>query len=167
MHTVAQYISILRTTLQRGATVGLVVFVFSLVSIMLLQVILRYVFNAPLRWSEELARYLFVWISFLGMYLAYRKGAHLGLDMLPHMVGPSIARFLAVLSEAVIAGTLGWAVATSGRLVSISLNQGSAVLGLPMIFVYAAFLVGACLVIADVVLGWLERAVSLRLEDRA
>lgn len=167
MPGVAHFISGIRGTLQRGATVALVTLVFTMVAIMLMQVILRYVFNAPLRWSEELARYLFVWISFLGLYLAYRKGAHLGLDMLPHMIPPAAARVLAVVSEAVIAGTLVWAVATSGRLITISLNQGSAVLGLPMIYVYAAFLVGACLVITDIILGWLERAVSWRAEGQA
>ena len=162
----ARVLSGTRRALQSGATAGLVALIFTMVGIMLLQVILRYVFNAPLRWSEELARYIFVWITFLGVYLAYRKGAHLGLDMLPYMVRPATARRLEYLSEAVILATLFWAVATSGRIVSISLNQGSAVMGLPMIYVYAAFLVGAVLVIIDIILGWLEAAIAWRTGGR-
>lgn len=148
--------------LERGAITAIVLLVFTMVAITLLQVVLRYAFNAPLRWSEELARYVFVWISFLGLYLAYRRGAHLGLDLLPGLLGPGGARWLALLSEAIILTTLLWAVATSGRLLTISLNQGSAVMGLPMIYVYAAFLVGAILVAIDILLGWLERGMARR-----
>ena len=36
------------------------------VAVTLLQIILRYVFNAPLIWSEELAKLMIVWIAFLG-----------------------------------------------------------------------------------------------------
>lgn len=164
---VARFISGVRTTLERGATAGVVTLVFAMVGITLLQVVLRYVFNAPLRWSEELARYVFVWITFVGLYLAWRKGAHLGLDLVPYTVGRGAVRLLALLSEAVILATLIWAVSTSGRLLTISLNQGSAVMGLPMIYVYSAFLVGAVLVAIDIVLGWAERALTLRSGDPA
>ncbi len=162
MAGILRIVSGTRTLLQKGATSGLVALVFTMVGITLSQVVLRYGFNAPLRWSEELAPYIFVWISFLGLYLAYRKGAHLGLDMLPYMVGPRSARFLEWLSQAIILATLVWAIGTSGRLISISLNQGSAVMGLPMIYVYSAFLVGGALVVIDIILDWLESALSLR-----
>lgn len=164
---IARFISGARTTIERGASAGVVALVFTMVGITLMQVVLRYVFNAPVRWSEELARYVFVWITFIGLYLAWRKGAHLGLDLLPYMVGPSAARLLALLSEAIVLATLVWAVSTSGRLLTISLNQGSAVLGLPMIYVYSAFLVGAILVAVDIALGWLERALTNRSGDPA
>jgi TRAP-type C4-dicarboxylate transport system permease small subunit len=43
------------------------------------QVILRYAFNSPLTWSEELARYLFIWCAFLGWIIASRRGSHLAM----------------------------------------------------------------------------------------
>ncbi len=49
---------------------------------LLLQVIMRYFFGAPLPWSAELSRYLFVWLTFLGAALAYRLSAHIGVDVL-------------------------------------------------------------------------------------
>lgn len=153
-------ISAVRQGIERAAATGLVALVLAMVTLTFSQVVLRYGFNAPLRWSEELARYIFVWISFLGLYLAYRKGAHLGLDLTPHLLPEAARKILGVAVEAIILVTLVTAVASSGRLVSISLNQGSAVLGLPMIYVYSAFLVGASLVSIDVVLGWLQRALS-------
>ena len=43
------------------------------------QVVLRYAFNAPLTWSEELARYLFIWCAFLGWMVASRRNSHLAM----------------------------------------------------------------------------------------
>ena len=43
----------------------------------LVQVVLRYAFNSPLTWSEELARYLFIWCAFLGWIVASRRNSHL------------------------------------------------------------------------------------------
>jgi TRAP-type C4-dicarboxylate transport system permease small subunit len=47
----------------------------------ILQIVLRYVFNAPLVWTDELASYLFVWISFLGWTTATRKRIHIGIGL--------------------------------------------------------------------------------------
>ena len=45
-----------------------------------LQVFFRYVLEQPLSWSEELARYAFVWLSFLGAAMALGKRLHFGVD---------------------------------------------------------------------------------------
>jgi TRAP-type C4-dicarboxylate transport system permease small subunit len=44
-------------------------------------VFLRYVMNRSLGWSEELLRYLLIWMTFLGCYLAAREGRHLGIEL--------------------------------------------------------------------------------------
>jgi len=46
------------------------------------QVFLRYVLNSPIFWLEELVRYIFVWMSFLGASLAFRYGFHPAVDFL-------------------------------------------------------------------------------------
>jgi TRAP-type C4-dicarboxylate transport system permease small subunit len=56
-------------------TVVMVVAVF-------LQVVFRYVVNQPLSWSEELARYVFVWASMLGASMGVKRKSHFGLDAL-------------------------------------------------------------------------------------
>ncbi len=48
----------------------------------LAQVILRYGFDRPLVWSDELARYLFVWCAFLGWILAARRRSHLAITVI-------------------------------------------------------------------------------------
>ena len=48
----------------------------------LVQVVFRYAFNSPLTWSEELARYLFIWCAFLGWIVASRRNSHLAMTFL-------------------------------------------------------------------------------------
>ncbi len=57
-------------------------FGFAMTLVVALQVLFRYGFNQSLFWSEELARYLLVWLSFLGASVAYRRKAHPGIDVL-------------------------------------------------------------------------------------
>ena len=45
-------------------------------------IIMRYFFNAPIKWSEEIVTGLFVWTCFIGSAFAYRKHEHLGVDIL-------------------------------------------------------------------------------------
>jgi TRAP-type C4-dicarboxylate transport system permease small subunit len=51
-----------------------------------INVIMRYVFKSPLRWSEEVVTSLFVWTVFIGSAYAYRKHAHLGVDIVVNLM---------------------------------------------------------------------------------
>ena len=59
----------------------------TIVVIMTMQVCFRYVFNNSISWSEEVVRYLFVWLTFLGSAVCFRDKTHIGveffLDLLP------------------------------------------------------------------------------------
>jgi TRAP-type C4-dicarboxylate transport system permease small subunit len=52
-------------------------------------VVLRYGFNSGIAVSEELSRWLFVWLTFMGAVIGLREHAHLGTDMLVGRLGPS------------------------------------------------------------------------------
>lgn len=65
----------LLTALMVAALAIMVVLVFA-------NVVLRYVFNSGITLSEELSRWLFVWLTFMGAIVAMHEGAHLGTDML-------------------------------------------------------------------------------------
>ena len=51
-----------------------------------LNVIMRYMLNSPLQWSEEIVTSLFVWTVFIGSAYAYRKHAHLGVDIVVNLL---------------------------------------------------------------------------------
>lgn len=55
---------------------------FSMAVIVAVQVFFRYVLNQSLFWSEELARYMLVWLTFLGASVAYYRRVHPGVDMI-------------------------------------------------------------------------------------
>lgn len=61
---------------------------FACVVLVNANIIMRYFFNMPIRWSEEVVTSLFVWTVFIGSAYAYRKHEHLGVDILvKHLPG--------------------------------------------------------------------------------
>ncbi len=73
------------------AGIGLV-----MVVVVAAQVFCRYVLNHSLFWSEELARYLLVWLTFLGATVAYHRRVHPSVDMLQARMGPRAARAMTI-----------------------------------------------------------------------
>lgn len=61
---------------------------FTMAVIVAVQVFFRYVLNHSLFWSEELARYLLVWLTFLGASVAYHRKVHPGIDIFYSMMPP-------------------------------------------------------------------------------
>lgn len=60
----------------------MVVFLAIMVVLVFGNVVLRYGFNSGVAVSDELSRWLFVWITFMGAVVAMREGTHLGTDTL-------------------------------------------------------------------------------------
>jgi TRAP-type C4-dicarboxylate transport system permease small subunit len=62
-------------------------------------VVLRYAFNSGITVSEEISRWLFVWLTFLGAVVALRERAHLGSDMLVSRLGRTGKKVCLVLGQ--------------------------------------------------------------------
>ena len=62
-----------------------------------MQVFFRYGLNESLFWSEELGRMLLVWLTFLGASVAYRRGAHIGVDFITARLPEPAARAVNVI----------------------------------------------------------------------
>lgn len=65
-------------------------------------VVLRYGFNSGITISEELSRWMFVWLIFLGAIVALKEGAHLGTDMLVSRLGMTGKKVCAVLGHIIM-----------------------------------------------------------------
>jgi len=98
----------------------------------------RFVFEYSIFWSDELARFLLIWISFLGMSVGVRRGAHPGIDSLVRALPPRSARV--VLWLALILSLLFFAVMVvyGGVLVLRTWPQRSVALELRMGIPYLA-----------------------------
>ncbi len=76
----------------------------SMTVIVALEVYCRYILNHSLFWAEELARYILVWLTFLGATAAYRRKVHPGIDILTQRFGPRLYRTNAVLIHCISLG---------------------------------------------------------------
>jgi TRAP-type C4-dicarboxylate transport system permease small subunit len=118
---------------------ALIVLMIAMVASVSWQVISRYVFSSPSSWTEEVARFLMIWIGLLGAAYAFRTGVHLGLDILPQKLTGRSAELLKQFTVAVVVlFSVTVLIVGGGSLVSLTweLRQYSAVLGLPIAFVY-------------------------------
>jgi TRAP-type transport system small permease protein len=116
------------------------------------QVIFRYVFRSPLPWSEELARYCFVWIVFLGATLGLERGVHIGVDILTILLPQRLQHLLLRFNQLLILGFALFIVVASLAVLEANQLQYSPALGLQMAKVYLAIPLGM-LVMGLIVLG--------------
>ena len=119
---------------------ALILIMVALVASVSWQVISRYIFSSPSSWTEEVARFLLIWIAVLGAAYAFRTNAHLGLDIIPKkLTGKSAEMLKLVTLLVVVAFSVAVLIIGGGSLVALTweLKQYSAVLGLPIAFVYS------------------------------
>ena len=72
-----------------------------MVAVIFVQVIMRKCGNS-LTWSEELGKFLFVWITWLGISLGERKGEHIKITMLTDRLPFRVAQVVNILSEIIV-----------------------------------------------------------------
>jgi TRAP-type C4-dicarboxylate transport system permease small subunit len=106
-------------------------------------VVLRYVANSGITVSEELSRWLFVWMTFLGAIVALKEHGHLGTDMLVSRLGPKGKRFCLVLAQGLMLYAT-WLI-FSGSLAQAKINWDveAPVSGLSVAIFYASGIVFA------------------------
>lgn len=106
-------------------------------------VVLRYAFNSGIAVSEEVSRWLFVWLTFLGAIVALKEHGHLGTDMLVSRLprGGKIACL--VVSQLLMLGVTVMLFVGSLAQTRINLDVEAPVTGVPMAIVYAAGVVFA------------------------
>lgn len=112
--------------------------------IVLLQVVFRYGFNNSLTWSEEVCRYLFAWLVFIGAALALRDKCHITVDL----IGWAPRRWqhwAQVLQHVLVLVFLGVVAVLGCRWVFHTAGTHSPVLGLPVNWVFYAALPAGCL----------------------
>lgn len=109
-----------------------------MVIVTLAQVVFRYVIAAPLPWSEELARYCFVWIVFLGGAIGLSRGIHLGVDLFVNTLPDRLRRGLDALINALIAGFAATVIYASYPVINMNMFQRSPALGVQMSWIYIA-----------------------------
>lgn len=112
---------------------------FSLASMAILvfgNVVLRYAFNSGITWSEEMSRYLFVYMVFLGAIGALKDNQHLGVDMVVKKLPSSLKRIVYVIGNLFVLYLLYLVLDGSWKMTLLNMNSSAPATGLPLSFVY-------------------------------
>jgi len=123
--------------LARQAIHALAIVLFILmVAMVLAQVVARKLFD-PLVWSEELARYLFIWVMFLGWFIASERGSHIAIQMVRNRVPARLRLALDVGAGAATLVLMVWLVVYGWQLVANNTDVATVTLFFSFAVVYA------------------------------
>lgn len=128
------------------AVVALLVAV--MVGTLIVQVFYRFVLGDPLSWSEELARYAFVWITFLGAAVAYRHGGHIVVETVILLLPRRAQAALAWVVDALVVVALATLLVQGLGIMEATSNVQATMLEIPMSWVYGSVPVSAAVMLA-------------------
>ena len=144
----------------RVATIALMAAIVAVISA---GVFWRYVLNDALAWTEEVAKYLLVWLTFVGSPLALRTGGHIAVEVLPGILPPRLRNALqavilsVIITVLLVLGQQGWGLALNARI------QTAATFDLSLMWVMLAVPLGSALMVLvsiDMLLRSLAAAVA-------
>ncbi|SFL33291.1 TRAP-type C4-dicarboxylate transport system, small permease component [Gracilibacillus orientalis] len=125
--------------------------IISLTSITL-QICMRFIFDNSLAWSEELARYCFVWLIYIGIAYGVKKSRHICLDIVYDLVPVPVKKIMIILSYILIGLFAVVVIYYSYFMIEQIANFGqkSAAMRINMIYVYLSVPVGMVLTLIRV-----------------
>lgn len=94
-------------------------------------VVLRYAFNSGITWSEEMARFLFIWLVFIGAIMALKENLHLGVEMLIKRLPRPLKKAAYVCSNLIVLVVLYLVVEGSWKMTVLSADSAAPATGLP------------------------------------
>ena len=118
----------------------------------LAQVIMRYIFNNPFTWSEELAIAAFIYLTFLGISVAYARNRHLWVDAFVAALPRTMAIVVNGLVLALSAGFLILVSILMIKVIVVTWKVGitTAALEIPRAFIYLSLPLGCVLFLIQV-----------------
>jgi TRAP-type C4-dicarboxylate transport system permease small subunit len=118
----------------------------------LLGVLFRYVMLSPFEWTEELARFLMLWLGFLAMNIALRRNQHIALNFLGGLLPPALLRLIGYCID-VLVGLFLYYLLKQGYLMTTRTLITTSTLNLSMFWIYMAVPLGAFLTVIQLILN--------------
>jgi TRAP-type C4-dicarboxylate transport system permease small subunit len=122
--------------LSRILEVIMVIILTTMVGLVFGNVVARYVFNSAITWAEEVARFLFVWLTFVGASFGLLKGLHLGMDMVVARLKPRTRSVVECVNAIITLAFLGVWMVGGVHLIRANLDYMSPATGFSMGLVY-------------------------------
>lgn len=116
-----------------------------IVVIIFMQIVSRNIFDHALSWSEEMARYVFVWQVWLGASIATRKASHIRVEIIFTLFGGKLKPYAEVISKLAWCLFCVFLAYNSCQFVLLSMKTAnvSAAMGMPMYIAYLSIPIGA------------------------
>ena len=86
------------------------------VIIVFAQVVTRYLLHSPLAWSEEIARYMFIWLVWIGAAYAVKENKHIKIDIIYNKLTGSTKRISDLVTVVLFLGLMGFMLYTSAKV---------------------------------------------------
>ncbi len=154
----ARFLSVLNRIdngLARAETgVGLMI-LSALIAVLSLQVAGRQLPGIFFPWTEEVSRFLFVWLAFLGTALAVQRNAHVAIHFVADRMGPRLQLVLGLVVRMLVVA-FALIMLIYGLRLCMSTRMVSTVLRLPMWMPYAAIPLAGALIVVHGVIGMLR-----------
>jgi TRAP-type C4-dicarboxylate transport system permease small subunit len=126
----------------------------ALVAVTFSQVVFRYLLQAPLSWSEELARFLLMWLASLSAAYAFKTRSHFALRFVVDRFSPSVQRAIGTLVMLLVASFLAVFAFQSLKFTIEVRNMSAPATQMSMAVPYSSALVGSVLMLYYVVANW-------------
>lgn len=137
--------------LNRAAEILLAALIAVTVAAATAQVVFRYGVQSSLTWSEEVARYAFIWAIFIGTSVAARRGQHIAVDSLVKALPRFLQRWLRLANLLLSGAFFSLFAYVSTLLVLNAIPQKSSSLEISIAWVYASAVIGAVLTVLHLV----------------
>jgi TRAP-type transport system small permease protein len=111
----------------------------AMVLVILSQVAFRYALNVSLAWTEEVGRYLFVWICLFGAALGYRYGQHSGYESVVAAMPKAAAYWVMTAVDGLVAVFSIVLMVSSKELIEAGMGQLTPATQLRISYIYLAF----------------------------
>jgi len=109
-------------------------------------VLARYFFNSPIQWAEELARYSFIWVVFMGAVVCTKRKRHIAIDILLQALPTRSAAWARLLVDCCTVG-IALVIAYYGWKLTAAATQITATLQVPHYVIYIVVPASAALII--------------------
>lgn len=146
----------------KATTIVLALSGFIMFALAILNAGMRYIFNSPLIWAEEISRYTMVWGTMVGVALAYRAMQHITISIVvdalpaPLVIACKLCCHLLSLATAYVLWRGGYVLVASLGFMAAPSSE------IPMAWVFAAFPVGAVMLAIEVLRRAVADVVALR-----
>lgn len=118
------------------------VFFLALAGIVFSQFVSRYVFNDSIPWTEEVSRYLLIYVTFIGSAVAVRDRTHIMVEFLYRYFSSKVVKTLYILVDLVVIVFCLWCTWYAYQLTQLTQNQYMASLDVSKSYVYGAVMIG-------------------------